>query len=64
MTCPYCELPIEMKREERELRRDHARWIARNVARKDRKSIEDYAGLVSALKEDIELAESPSGGDQ
>ena len=64
MTCLYCKPLIEMKREARELRKDHALWFARNVATKDRKNIEDYAGLVSGLKEDIELVESQSGGDQ
>ena len=49
-SCRHC-----CESEARELRKDHERWIARNITRKDRKSIEDYAGLVSALKEDTEL---------
>ena len=58
MTCPYCEPPIEMKREERELRQDHARWVARNSTRKDRESLQAFVRLMSDLDKDIELAES------
>ena len=51
MTCRCCQS------EAREVQKDHARWLARNVTKKDRQSLESYVRLVDALREDIELAE-------
>ena len=52
MTCRCCEP------EAREVQKDHARWLARNITKKDRQSLDAYARLIRELKEDIELEEA------
>ena len=52
MTCRCCESEAE------ELRKDHAKWFARNVTKEDRQSLESYVRLMAALRDDIELEEA------
>ncbi len=40
--------------DERERRRDHARWFARHSTREDRESLQGFARLMSDLDKDIE----------
>ncbi len=54
MKCRHCD------EEARQVRRDHALWIAANISKEDRGSLRALVHLIDVLDKDIETAEAES----